>query len=339
MHRSNESDSVVLVCFGAIGDLIILSTAAKEQLAGKKVYLACSKLNYPCALLYSSFYAGIEIADLKSPFSLYRLCKKFGANQIIDSTQWANIGPILVGIATLFSQSIVSVGFRSKSIMRNGAYDRTILHSSTLHEVANFINLMSGNEKLASNTQLPDLLPFLYQPKAQKHTKKILFHMWPSGVRSYLKAWPEASWQELAKYFVERGYSVYISGSLGDKKITNDFIESSGLPLINLAGSLDLGALFQFLKDEIEFAVSVNTGILHLLVEAKVPVVGLHGATNPERWGPLGSSSISLLPQSGPCAYLNYGFEYPKKDEEAYSLDRLTVCQVKVAIARLQTNG
>jgi ADP-heptose:LPS heptosyltransferase len=339
MHKSVESDSCLLVCFGAIGDLIVLTTAAKQQLAGKKVYLVCSGLNHPCALLYSDFYKGIERVDLKSLFSVYRSCKKFGVNQIIDSTQWANIGPIMVGIAALLNGSIASSGFRSKSISRNAIYDQTVLHSREIHEVANFTNLMAGYGRIVSNTQLPNLLPDLYQQKTQKSTQKILLHLWPSGARSYLKEWPETYWQELAKYLMSQGYVVYLSGAPSDYERTNDFIKKSELPLINVAGSFDLKGLLQFLRDEIEIAVSVNTGILHLLVDAGIPTIGLHGPTNPERWGPLGSPSIALLPLSGPSAYLHYGFEYPEADEDVYSLNKLTVAQVMEAIAKLQAHA
>jgi hypothetical protein len=65
----------------------------------------------------------------------------------------------------------------------------------------------------------------------------------------------------------------------------------------------------------------------------------LHGPTNPERWGPLGAFSIALLPQSGPTAYHHYGFEYPEADEDAYSLNQLTVAQVMEAIVKLQAHA
>jgi len=68
-------------------------------------------------------------------------------------------------------------------------------------------------------------------------------------------------------------------------------------------------------------------------------VIGLHGGVNPERWGPLGSNAISLLPESGHFAYLHYGFEYPEDDAQAYSLDKLTVAQVIGAIETLRADG
>jgi len=319
--------------------LIVLTTAARKILSGYEVYLACSKLNFSCASLFEDFYAGISVVDVRNPFSVYRICQQYSVHQIIDSTQWANIGPIQTGIASLLSLNGYSVGFKTQSAIRNSVYDLVVDHSANIHEVANFMNLMAGRNLVRSNSELVDLLPSLYQIKPSLRSGKVLLHLWPSGNRSYLKAWPEAYWQALARYLIGAGYSVYLSGAPSDYSRTSEFIGRSGLPLINLAGSLDLKSLFQFCKEDLEFAVSVNTGILHLLVEASVPVIGLHGGVNPKRWGPLGVNNVSLLPQSGKSAYLHYGFEYPKSDEEAYSLDKLTVEQVIGAIESLSAKG
>jgi ADP-heptose:LPS heptosyltransferase len=331
------SNSYLVVCFGAIGDLIILTRAVKTFLADQKVYLACSNLNYSSALLYTDFYAGIEPIDLKSPLSIYRVCKKFQINQIIDSTQWANIGPIMVGMASLLDTSIITRGFKSNNRFRNLTYNNIINHSQDIHEIGNFINLMIGGIKVTSNSQLPELMPDLYHPHPRKTTRKVLLHLWPAGSKAYLKEWPESNWEKIAYHLVKNGYQVCLSGSQSDALRTKNFIERSCLPLMNIAGMLDLKSLFEFIQTEIEFAVSVNTGVMHLLVEAKVPVIGLHGPTNPVRWGPLGSAPISLLPRSGPCAYLHYGFEYPKTDKLAYALNMLSVEQVIDAMTELSS--
>ncbi|WP_071461764.1 glycosyltransferase family 9 protein [Polynucleobacter asymbioticus] len=335
----DSSGPMLLICFGAIGDLIVLTTAARQILAERKVYLACSKLNFPCTKLYEDFYAGVAIADIRNPLSILNICKQFKVTQIIDSTQWANIGPIQAGIATLLSSGINSIGFKTNRAVRNTTYDLVIDHSRDIHEAANFMNLLSGKTVISSNAQLPTFLPALYQKKSCLKTGKVLLHMWPSGNRAHLKAWPAMHWQKLALHLVNEGYTIYLSGSPADQDHTKAFIEKTGLPLVNLAGTMDLKSLLHFLKEEIEFAVSVNTGILHLLVEAGVPAVALHGGVNPERWGPLGINTISLLPPSGPRAYLHYGFEYPERDEDAYALDKLTVEQVYEAITTLSKEG
>ena len=331
--KDQDDESCLLVCFGAIGDLIVLSEAAQHQLAGKQVYLACSQLNVGAAKLYESFYAGIEPVNLKDLFSVYKIAQKFGAKSIFDSTQWANIGPIQTGIADFLGKGVRSVGFVANSHVRNNIYGQVVLHSNQIHELGNFVNLMAGSSKVISNAQLDSIVPRLYSNEPRRLTGKVLLHMWPSGNRSYLKAWPEAYWMALIKNLSEGGYEIYLSGSVADKEKTEEFVRQMGDDrVVNLAGVYALFELREFIKNQIEFAISVNTGILHLGASVGVPVIGLHGPTDPIRWGPLGEHAISLLPESGLSAYLNYGFEYPDDDKDAYALDRLSVSQVIEAV-------
>lgn len=330
-----NAENCLVVCFGAIGDLILLTQAAKIQLAHKKVYLACTSSNQACADLYKDFYAGIEIVDIRSLTSLSNVCKKHKIKYIFDSTQWANIGAILTGISRLFAREIQAIGFNTKSNFRNRIYTTTVEHSNQLHEVGNFINLLAIKPIISSNADIKALAPILYEHREFKNTKKILFHLWPSGTRSYLKEWPISYWVELARHLAEEGYEIYLSGSPADAARNEKLITQSNLPIINIAGKLNLSELKNFITQNIDFAVCVNTGIMHLTTSQGVPVIGLHGPTNPNRWGPLGSELTSLLPSSGLSSYLHYGFEYPKDDQAAYSLDKLDVSQVIDAVKLL----
>lgn len=324
-----EPRACLVICMGAIGDLILLTEAVRSQLQDKQVFLACSKSNLACASMYNDVYAGIDVIDIRSLLDVYRICKERGVGTVYDSTQWANIGPVQTGLARLLKRGLISVGFRTDSLLRNAVYSYLVSHSSAVHETANFMNLLAGRELVQTNTQLQAILSLPYQQSGHRYTHKVLFHIWPSGARAYLKEWPEIYWIELAGYFVCMGYRVYLSGAPVDKPRNDAFIRKAGLSdLVNIAGAYDLSALSVFVRDEIECAVSVNTGILHLVASLGVPIIGLHGPTNPVRWGPLGANAVALLPESGNFAYLNYGFEYPVDDADAYALDQLTVQQV-----------
>lgn len=339
-RKQQTPERVLVVCLGAIGDLIVLTEAVRRHWPEKTVFLACSELNYPCGQMYQEVYAGVAVVNLRSLGSVHKICEQFNITQIYDSTQWANIGPIQVGVAKLLGSDVQTMGFRTRASLRNHVYDEVVRHGADVHEVVNFMNLLAGRQLVMSNAELPPLLPDLYSDKPIHRTGKVLFHLWPSGNRSYLKAWPADYWFELTKACVEMGYTVYLSGAPADKKRTQAIVDALGSEkVISLAGTMKLKELSDFVAKEVEFAVSVNTGILHLAVSAGVPVIGLHGGVNPERWGPLGSRSVSLLPSSGKSAYLHYGFEYPEDDQEAYVLNRLGVDQVMAAVDRLRVDG
>jgi len=336
-RQQGEPHVYLVVCIGAIGDLILLTEAVRSQLHGKRVFLACSNANVACAHMYQDVYAGIDVINIRSLLDVHRICKRRDIDLVFDSTQWANIGPVQVGVARLLSRDLVTFGFKTKSWLRNAAYSHVVSHSNVVHEVANFMNLLSAQETVAFGQVLDALLSAPYQKQPYRNTQKVLFHMWPSGARSYLKEWPEAYWIEVARYFESMGYKIFLSGSPADKSRNDAFISrAANSALVNIAGAYDLSELSAFIRNEIECAVSVNTGILHLVASLGVPLVGLHGPTNPLRWGPLGKNAISLLPESGNFAYLNYGFEYPKVDSEAYALDRLSVTQVISAVEQLK---
>lgn len=340
-HRQQaEPCAFLVVCLGAIGDLILLTEAVKSQLQGKRVFLACSRANLACAQMYQGMYAGIDAIDIRSLLDVHRICERRDVDVIFDSTQWANIGPVQVGLACLLSRNLATFGFKTMSVLRNAAYSHVVPHSNKLHEVANFINLLSGRASVLPGQQLEPLLSAPYQKQAYRNTCKVLFHMWPSGARGYLKEWPEAYWVALVRYFESQGYRIYLSGSPADKPRNNAFISrATSSALVNIAGAYDLTELSAFIANEVECVVSVNTGILHLVGSLGVPLVGLHGPTNPVRWGPLGCNAVSLVPESGNFAYLNYGFEYPTEDAEAYALDKLSVAQVIGAVEQLKSTA
>lgn len=336
--KDKEPQVYLLICIGAIGDLILLTEAARLQFKDKSIVLACSNANLACARMYQNFYADIVPIDIRSVLDIHRICQKHKINVIYDSTQWANIAPVQVGLARLFGNGLVAIGFKTLSAVRNDAYTQVMPHSVDLHEVLNFMNLLAGREMHQSNDVLPSILSQQYQKLQYRSTKKVLFHMWPSGTRAYLKEWPESYWVELAHHFYKRGYQIYLCGASADNDRNRAFMAKAGLNNVhNIAGIYDLTDLSAFIANEIECAISVNTGILHLVASLGVPLIGLHGPTNPMRWGPLGLNAVPLLPESGNFAYLHYGFEYPETDATAYALDRLTVQQVIKAFEKLSS--
>ena len=76
---------------------------------------------------------------------------------------------------------------------------------------------------------------------------------------------------------------------------------------------------------------------MHLAALAGAPTVGLHGPTNPLRWGPWGRKVQSLLPHAGACAYLNLGFEYPEPPVSC--LENLPVSDVLAALESMGVGG
>ena len=112
--------------------------------------------------------------------------------------------------------------------------------------------------------------------------------------------------------------------------------------LINLAGQADLVTTAAYLQ-KAAAVVSVNTGTMHLAALLEVPLVALHGPTNPDRWGPTypGSGSKVTPIVIGPGldeggAYLNLGFEYPQNPQ--YLMNQISPQDVIEALRQFSIN-
>ena len=326
---------VGVICLGAIGDLLLLSgllAGIRRELPDAELELVLSSGNAGAAPL-------IPHADRVTAFgvrhipAMLRHVRERRYDVLIDSTQWARLPAIVSNL----SGAGLTVGFATAGQGRALGYDRRVTHSPALHETENFLALgreiwpgLSGAPQL----RLPEAPSALAGEMADGRRHAYL-HMWPAGYKGWLKEWPAEHWAALARELTGRGFSVWLTGSDADAPRNVAFLEAH-MPgeahVHSLAGRVSLPGL-AWLLGRADAVVSVNTGIMHLAALAGAPTVGLHGATNPRRWGPVGPRCVSLLPRAGHFAYLDLGFEYPP--DAVSALQHLPVEDVLGALSSL----
>ena len=306
---------VVFLCLGAIGDLFLLTaliSALRRKLPRAFFGLVTSKANACAAEL-------VPDIDEHKAFGLWQIPQMISylrghpIDLCIDSSQWARLGTLLGN----FSRAHTTIGFASKGQFRSFGLDIAVPHRSDQHEVENFLDLgralfpdLQGEPGLLLPSSLHSKR-YLVQ-KAQASPKAIYAHMWPSGVQAHLKEWPEAYWAELLRNLQREGFTLYLTGHAQDTRRNAAFLAKyPDLAAQSLAGEVSLNEL-AFLFARACAVISVNTGTMHLAALSGAPTIGLHGPTNPLRWGPWGKQVCALLPRSGSFAYLDLGFEYPK---------------------------
>lgn len=330
---------VGIICLGAIGDLLLLSgllEGLRRQLPEAELELVVSSGNAVAAPLIPHANAVTAFGVRHVP-AMLRHVRARRYDLLIDSTQWARLGAIVSNL----SGAGLTVGFATKGQARALGYDRAVTHSPDLHETENFLALgralwpgLSGAPAL----RLPDAEPAFAPPLARALAdgrRRAFLHMWPAGYKSGLKEWPAGHWARLAGELTAAGFSVWLTGSAADAPRNAAFLRERlrGMPHVHsLAGGVSLPAL-AWLLARADAVVSVNTGIMHLAALTGAPTVGLHGATNPRRWGPVGPRCVSLLPQAGRFAYLDLGFEYPP--DAVPALQHLPVEDVLAALHTL----
>ena len=239
---------------------------------------------------------------------------------LFDSTQWARLGAVLCNL----SNAGVTVGFDTEGQHRAFGYTHAVEHRHDRHEVENFVALgralypdLTGAPRLLLPAAPPDDLPDGFEGRFESQgdsvpSRRAYLHMWPSGAHAWLKEWPAAYWAQLAQHLTTSGLEVYLTGAPTDAPRNEAFLRAyPQCGALSLAGKTSLSSL-AWLFSKAAAVVSVNTGTMHLAAVAGAPTVGLHGPTNPLRWGPVGRHVRSLLPHRGPYAYLNLGFEYPR---------------------------
>ncbi len=127
----------------------------------------------------------------------------------------------------------------------------------------------------------------------------VVFH---PGARWATKLWPAASWARLAELLAAKEVTVVLTGSPSDKNLADAILRESKAPILNLAGRTTVSQLAVVLK-RAAFAVTTDTGPMHLAAALGTPVVALFGPTAPWRTGPFGQGHevVRLRLECSPC--------------------------------------
>ena len=340
-----EPQRVGFLCLGAIGDLLLLSslvTALRRRLPHARFYLLTTSGNASTASLIPGIDESASFGVRQVPAMLAWLREK-RLDILFDSSQWPRLGAVLSNL----SGAPCTVGFDTPGQHRACGYSHKVPHCADRHEVENFLALgkalyadLEGEPCLALPVEAPAdavRVDGMLTELAGERLARIYLHMWPSGIHAELKEWPSGHWAGLARELAARGFQLCLTGAPGDAARNAAFLVAHpDCPAVSLAGELSLAGL-AWMFSKAAGLVSVNTGTMHLAALAGVPTVGLHGPTNPLRWGPWGKKVQSLLPRSGASAYLNLGFEYP--DPPVSCLENLPVSDVLDALERLGVGG
>ena len=114
------------------------------------------------------------------------------------------------------------------------------------------------------------------------------------------RAWIRDGWIYLIRNLLERkSYRLLLIGGEDDAELCQSINEETGNGCVNVAGVLSLAETAAVLRRCI-FAISGDTGPAHLAVAVGTPVIGLYGATYPQRSGPSGFS-VMTIDQSKAC--------------------------------------
>lgn len=98
------------------------------------------------------------------------------------------------------------------------------------------------------------------------------------------KQWPIPHFNETAKYLIEKGYQIWVLGGPKDKEDGDAIIKELGDAAFNLCGKTKLVDAIDLLA-KAEFAISNDSGLMHVAAAVGTYVHGIYGSTS-ERYTP-----------------------------------------------------
>jgi len=325
-----KTDKIAILIFGAIGDATIARTITDHihhqyPKAILTVYL--SEENAAASFLFEDFQ--VEILKITALIKNLRSIRKESFDVWIDTSQWARISALY----SYFSNSQVTIGFKTPKQYRHFLYDCPINHRDDVHEIQNFNHLLTPIGIHLYQVPRQDIPLNILNPFQQPY---IVLHFFASGYFFWLREWPLDHWKVLIDRLHQLGYLIVLSGSPSDQEKLNEFLRhvKDANKIQVTAGKYRLQQLIGILKGA-DAVISVNTSIVHLASLVQAKIIALNGPTNSLRWGACGAGSINIdVPKEQGGGFLNLGFEYAKQPKPI--MDLIQPQQVVDAILSLK---
>lgn len=143
------------------------------------------------------------------------------------------------------------------------------------------------------------------------------------------KLWKDDRFIELAKRLIEKKkLKVVFAGSPSDREGLDRITEAVGRDGLNIAGETDLKELFELFRLS-KFAITVDSGPMHIAAASGAKTVALFGPTAPWRTGPYGKGHV-IVRKGLPCSPC-----FKRECKSPKCMEEITVEDVLEAVDRL----
>jgi heptosyltransferase-2 len=146
-------------------------------------------------------------------------------------------------------------------------------------------------------------LPFDVPRSCVPSQKGMNIDRWLSGMKDYVvvapgaadqrKRWGEEGFLQVVVHILRRGRKVVLVGDQQDALVAARIVASAGKGVVDLCGKTNLAELAAVVG-RASFAVTNDSGIMHLLSYANKPVLALFGPTDPFFYGPWSDRSLVI---------------------------------------------
>lgn len=322
--------NILFIKLAAIGDAILLIPTLRKLKASfpnAKITFMCSDINKSIIekIPYVDEIINCRVYDfLKNPLKFIEFIKnlrKVKYEVIIDAGQWERINSII----TCFACKDCSIGFKTPWQLKHIVNDFVVAHSRTKHELENFMDLLIplGIVPVNGEYVFDDLqLEFFLTEKDREFRDKfwkdndledktvLCFHP-GCGENGKPREWKIENYIVVANrlYQTDNSIRILITGTNIELDLCNKLYDNIQDFAINTAGKFTLEQTAA-LVERANLMLCSNTGILHVSTCVGTKTIGLHGPTNPNKWGAYSRNAVTIQSDKfcSPCLYLGHDY-------------------------------
>jgi len=302
-----EIRRVALLKSASIGDTVLVSALIEDlrrRYPDAHLALFVGSSNRETARCIEGVDEIIPV-DLGKPRSALATVRRDPFDVWIDCGQWPRIDAIL----SVLSRAGCVIGFDTAGESRAWAYDVAVRHDNSIHELENLRGLLRplGIEGAARPALARPGLP------GPELVGAVVFHLFAGSFLGPYKSWPTEHWRRLAEWMHRRGHTVVFTGGRENRQGIEVLAATLGFPTVCYAGQTL--AATNAVVGSARLVVSVDSGVMHIAAALGRPLVGLFGASDPGRWGPVGRPDRTRTVVASPCEgrfFIKKGNEPPR---------------------------
>lgn len=316
---------IFIIKLAAIGDSILMIPmlrTLRKSFPNTEITFVCSYINEDIIrkIPYIDKIINCDVHSfLKNPFGFVKFISKIrevNYDVIIDAGQWERINSII----TAFTKSDCSIGFKTDGQYKHFIYNMVVPHQRKTHELENFIDLLSPlgitineNDKKLEYFLSNENRKFAYrfwQDNDLENRSVICLHP-GCGENGKPREWENENYIALGNRLInyDESIRILITGSPSEEDRCENIAEGIQRNVINTAGKFLLDDVVALVENA-TLIVCSNTGMLHIASCVGTKTMGLHGPTNPQKWGAYDQKSVLIQSDKlcSPCLYLGHDY-------------------------------
>lgn len=197
-------------------------------------------------------------------------------------------GLLRSGLLAYATKSPIKIGFKEAKEGSSLFYTHRIKSGKEIHAVDKYLKIASAVGCEVEDVKFP--MPLIKESENVKRLKEDIgdYAVLVPGARWETKKWPSDKFGKVASML---NIKTVIIGSSSDAEIAKGIESYSNGKALSIAGKTDIKELISIIRGA-RYAITNDSGPMHIAAAFGIPVVAIFGPTNPVRTGPYGKNNI-----------------------------------------------